>query len=117
MHLDFLRWQTAEGGDVSLIPLMLAVACFTMLAAIVEIIRHRRGRTPLDSPLMRTLRNSIAAEREAELPWTWKDYAALVALLVVVRRTCRSFTPSKRETSSVNRLDALTQIALEARSY
>jgi hypothetical protein len=33
---------------------------------------------------VRTLRNFVTAEREPELPWTWKDYSKLAALGVVV---------------------------------
>jgi hypothetical protein len=84
MLRDFIEWCTPKVGDVDLIPVAWAVAGFTMLVAIVGIIRHRRGRTPQDSPLTRTLKNFVAAEREPELPWTWKDYSKLAALGVVV---------------------------------
>lgn len=84
MIQKFIEWCTPKVGDVDLIPLAWAVVGFTMLAAFVEIIRHHRGRMPQDSPLMRTLKNFIAAEREPELPWTWKDYSKLAALSVGV---------------------------------
>jgi len=71
-------------GDVDLIPLALAVAGFAVLVAIVEIFRHRQGRTPQDSPLMRTLKNFGTVGRQPELPWTWKDYSKLAALCGVV---------------------------------
>lgn len=79
----FIEWCTPKMGDVDLIPLALAVAGFTMLAAIVEIVRHRRGRTPQDTPIARTLKNFIASEPQPSLPWTWKDYTKLAALGVV----------------------------------
>jgi hypothetical protein len=84
MFRDFIEWCTPKVGEVDLIPLAWVVAGFTMLVAIVGIIRHRRGRTPQDSPLIRTLKNLVAAEREPELPWTWKDYLKLAVLGVVV---------------------------------
>ena len=84
MLRDFIDWCTPKVGDVDLIPLTLAVSALATLLAIVEIIRHRRGRTPQDSPLVRTLKNFVAAEREPELPWTWKDYSKLAVLGVVV---------------------------------
>jgi hypothetical protein len=84
MLQNFIEWCTPKVGDVDLIPLALAVSVLAVLVAIVEIIRHRRGRIPQDSPLVRTLRNFVTAEREPELPWTWKDYSKLAALGVVV---------------------------------
>jgi hypothetical protein len=80
----FIEWCTPKVGDVDLIPLALAVAAFTMLVAIVEIIRHRRGRIPQDTPIARTLKNFIASEPQPSLSWTWKDYAVLAALGVVI---------------------------------
>jgi hypothetical protein len=60
------------------------VSAIAFLLAIVAIIRHRRGRIPQDSPLVRTLKNVVATERESELPWTWKEYSKLAALGVIV---------------------------------
>jgi hypothetical protein len=84
MLRNLIDWCTPKVGDVDLIPLALAVSALAVLLAIVEIIRHRRGRTPQDSPLMRTLKNFVGAEREPELPWTWKDHTKLAALGVVL---------------------------------
>jgi hypothetical protein len=84
MLRNLIDWCTPKVGDVDLIPLALAVSALAVLLAIVEIIRHRRGRTPQDSPLVRTLKNFVAAEREPELAWTWKDYTKLMALGVVL---------------------------------
>jgi hypothetical protein len=84
MLRDFIEWCTPKVGDVDLILLALAVSALAVLLAIIEIIRHRRGRTPQDSPLVRTLKNFVAAEREPELPWTWEDYSKLAVLGVVV---------------------------------
>ena len=84
MLRDFIDWCTPKVGDVDLIPLTLAVSALATLLAIVEIIRHRRGRISQDSPLVRTLKNFVAADRQPELPWTWKDYTKLMALGVVL---------------------------------
>ena len=84
MFRNLIEWCTPKVGDVDLIPLALAVSALAVLLAIVEIIRHRRGRTPQDSPLVRTLRNFVVADRQSELPWTWKDYTKLMALGVVL---------------------------------
>jgi hypothetical protein len=84
MLRNLIEWCTPKVGEVDLIPLALAVSALATLLAIVEIIRHRRGRTPQDSPLVRTLKNFVAAEVEPELPWTWKDYSKLAALGVVL---------------------------------
>ena len=84
MLRNFIEWCTPKVGDVDLIPLALGVSALAFVLAIVEIIHHRRGRTPQDSPLVRTLKNFIAAEREPELPWTWKDYSKLAVLGAVL---------------------------------
>ena len=84
MLRKLIEWCTPKVGDVDLIPLALAVAGFTMLVAIVEIIRHRRGRTPQDTPIARTLKNFITSEPQPYLPWTWKDYTKLAAIGVAV---------------------------------
>jgi hypothetical protein len=88
MLRNFIEWCTPKVDDVDLIPLALAVSALAFLLAIVEIIRYRRGRTPQDSPLARTLKNLIATEREPELPWTWKDYSKLTALSEQSRHIC-----------------------------